>query len=343
MALLNNGTQINTIMPKYVRDDSLQVGPITHLLTANVACLGLGNAYTRLLGYVVIWVQVGGVQGYDKDQIALVIPDISNFAARIPVMLGTPTISCIVNVMKENEVNALAMPWANARVAHLLSVHRMTAVKVGDDTVEECSPDNYDQVMFTQNVETIEAFSSHVVPVKVEKSYTGGCINIMAQALLTEDGSLPQGLTIQNRYTELRQGSKKAVMVVRNSTAYPQTLWNKTLVARAVVVTPLPKSPVEAQLQEGGNEPQDPCAPKLTVRQQHGKLFTEMDLSGLNSWTLELADAACQLLARCHDKFSLDPVELCCAHSTEHMMKVTDDTPFKERFRHIPLPLVEEV
>ena len=27
----------------------------------------------------------------------------------------------------------------------------------------------------------------------------------------------------------------------------------------------------------------------------------------------------------------------------EHMIKVTDDTPFKEQFRWIPLPLVEEV
>ena len=68
-------------------------------------------------------------------------------------------------------------PWANARVAHLLLVCRMTAVKVGDGTAEEYSPDNYDQVMFTQNIETIEAFSSHIVPVKVEKAYTGGCIN----------------------------------------------------------------------------------------------------------------------------------------------------------------------
>ena len=33
-----------------------------------------------------------------------------------------------------------------------------------------------------------------------------------------------QGLTVQNTYTELRKGSKKAVMVVRNNTAYSQTL-----------------------------------------------------------------------------------------------------------------------
>ena len=84
MALLDNGTQVNTIIPRYVRDHSLQVGPITDLMGSKVACVGLGNFYTRLLGYVVIWIQIEGVWGYDEDQIALVIPDFSNFAARVP-------------------------------------------------------------------------------------------------------------------------------------------------------------------------------------------------------------------------------------------------------------------
>ena len=44
--------------------------------------------------------------------------------------------------MKEMEIDTLAMLWANARVAHLLLVHRMTAIKVGDDIVEESSSDN---------------------------------------------------------------------------------------------------------------------------------------------------------------------------------------------------------
>ena len=209
----------------------------------------------RPLGYVVIWVQVDGVQGYDKDQIAWVILDLSNFAARIPVILGTPTISHIINVMKEKEINALVMPWANARVAHLLSVSRMTAIKVGDGIAEESNSGDYDQVVFTQNVETIKAFSSCMVLVKAEKAYTRGHINVMAQALWTGDCSLPQGLTVQNMYTELRQGSKKAVMLVRTSTAYPQILRKKTPVARAVAATPVPKPPMEAQLQEGGMSP----------------------------------------------------------------------------------------
>ena len=61
MALLDNGAQINTITPRYVSDHSLQLEPITDLISAKVTCVGLGNAYTRLLGYVVIRVQVDRV------------------------------------------------------------------------------------------------------------------------------------------------------------------------------------------------------------------------------------------------------------------------------------------
>ena len=40
MALLDNGAHNNTIMPKYVSDHLLQMGPITNLLGAKVACVG---------------------------------------------------------------------------------------------------------------------------------------------------------------------------------------------------------------------------------------------------------------------------------------------------------------
>ena len=50
-------------------------------------------------------------------------------------------------MMKDAEVDALAMPWVNARVAHLLSVHRMMTVEVGDGLKEEPDPDGYDQLM----------------------------------------------------------------------------------------------------------------------------------------------------------------------------------------------------
>ena len=147
-------------------------------------------------------------------------------------------------------------------------------------------------------------------------AYMGEHINVMIQALQTQDGSLPQGLAAQNTYTELRKGSKKAVMVVRNNTAYLQTLWKKTPVARVVPASPVPKLPEGEQLLEGADESHDSHTPRLTVRQRHDKLFDELDLGSLDSWTPELVDTACRLLAEYHGMLSLDPTELGCTHST---------------------------
>ena len=199
------------------------MGPITDLIGARVTSMGLGNAYTWPLGYVIVWVQMDRVQGYDEDQIALVVPDESKFVEEIPIILGTPTISHVMNVMKERQIDALAMSWVNARVAHLLSMHRAAATVVDGQTSESANPKGYNEVVFTRNTETIEAFSSHIISIKVEKAYTGECINVMTQVLWTKDSSLPKGLSIRNAYTELHKGSKNIVLVNGGGTS-PQTV-----------------------------------------------------------------------------------------------------------------------
>ena len=107
----------------------------------------------------------------------------------------------------------------------------------------------------------------------------------------------------------------------------------KNPVARVVAALPVLDPPKSKGLQEGIGKSADFHTPKLAVRQGHGKLFNELDLSGLDSWTPELADTANQLLAKYHNVFSLDPAELGCTHSMEHIIKVTDNTPFKEWLR----------
>ena len=143
------------------------MGPITDLIGAKVTCVGLGNAYTWLLGHIIVWVQVDRVHGYDEDQIALVVPDESKFAEWVPIILGTLTISHVMNVMKEREIETLVTPWANARVAHLLSMHRSSATVFEEQTWESANPNGYGEVVFTRNAETIEAFSSWVISIKV--------------------------------------------------------------------------------------------------------------------------------------------------------------------------------
>ena len=227
-------------------------------------------------------------------------------------------------------MDALAMPWVNVRTAHLLAVQRKTPMEVRNGQGEGYDIDDDNPLMYTQKAETLEPFSSHVIPVKTVKAYLGECINVMVQALHTQDGTLLPGLIVQNTYTKLRKGSKKAVMVVWNNTVHSQTLQKKTPMARAVPTLPVPEPSKSKSLQDRDDMHPNLQTPKLMVRQRHGKLFDELDLSSLDSWVPDLAGAACRLLAKYHDVFSLDPVELGCTHSTEHTINVMDNTPFKE-------------
>ena len=191
MALLDNGTQMNTITPDFIESYSLEVGPLSDLVGGWVTCVGLGNALTWPVGYIVIRIQVDRVQGYDKAQIALVILDLSIFVAQVPIILGTPTISCIINMIKEKETDGLAVPWVNSWVAYLLAVWWATATIEDSKVVAgKSNPSEYDVVVTTKNTETIDAFSSHVIHARMRTTHIGEGINVMTQALCMEDGSL---------------------------------------------------------------------------------------------------------------------------------------------------------
>ena len=213
-------------------------------------------------------------------------------------------------------------------------------ISVQDDhTAGELNPSKNDEVVITKDAETIDAFSSCIISAKTGMAYTGNGINVMTQALHAKDGSLPQGLTVQNVYTKLCKGSKNVAVMVRNSMAYPQTLRKKTPVVRAVAATKVPVPPMQTDVMEMLSESQGFLMPKLPMKQRQEKLFKELDLNGLESWPPELVDSAQSLLVKYHNVFSLEPGELGCTHSTEHVIKVTDDMPLKESFRQIPLTI----
>ena len=141
------------------------------------------------------------------------------------------------------------MPWVNAWVAYLLALQQATAT-IEDGEPEESDPSDYDEIVTTKEAKTIDAFSSQVIHTKTKTAHRGEGINMMTQALRVEDGSLLQGLTVKNVYTELCRGSKTITVVVRNSTIHTQTLRKKTPVARAVAVNQIPELPVQIKLTE---------------------------------------------------------------------------------------------
>ena len=134
------------------------------------------------MGYIIIWVQVDGVQGYDEDQIPLAILDSSNFMAWVPVLLGTPMISHILNVIRERERDALATTWVNAQVAYCLVVRQASAT-VGDDrvTTKVLDPVEYDEIFTTKDSEMIDTFLSRIIHARVKTAFTDVKLNVMTQ------------------------------------------------------------------------------------------------------------------------------------------------------------------
>ena len=85
-----------------------------------VPLVGVGGK-AHLLGYVVIHVQVEGVPEYDEDQVVFFVDDNTTFSWRVPVVLGTPTINCVVAVMKESNLHNARMEWQASKTSYELA------------------------------------------------------------------------------------------------------------------------------------------------------------------------------------------------------------------------------
>ena len=72
----------------------------------------------------------------------------------------------------------------------------------------------YNEVVTTKGSETIDAFSSRIIHVQMKTAFTSVRLNVMTHTLHMEEGSLLQGLMIQNAYTKMCNGSKNVTMIV---------------------------------------------------------------------------------------------------------------------------------
>ena len=83
------------------------------------------------------------------------------------------------------------------------------------------------------------------------------------------------------------------------------------------------------------------------MEERHKLLIAALEKDGgleqLKTWPSKLAAKVTRQLLEYHDIFSLEPHEIGCTDVTEHDIKLLDHEPFKERFRRIAPPLVEEV
>ena len=131
------------VTPEFVIAHSLDVGPLSDLVDSILKINGFGGLFSWPLGYVIISVQVEGVKGYNKDPVALVIPDSTTFGSRVLVTLGPPTINQILNIIKDNEIDELCISLNGLRISHLFAGCQVE-LSLKNDTTTRPIPDPTD-------------------------------------------------------------------------------------------------------------------------------------------------------------------------------------------------------
>ena len=112
---------------------------------------------------------------------------------------------------------------------------------------------------------------------------------------------------------------------------------------QAQTTNKMPKTNLCPSTLEALDEEQGITRKPLTRAERQAKVLKELNLEALNEWPEELVQHAWDLIQEYHDVFLLDKNELGCTNTVKHKIEIDDSEPFKEHFRHIPPPLLDEV
>ena len=304
---------------------------------------------------MILQVQIPYVPSYNEDQVALVVPEDSNFLGRCQVILGTPTINQAVQVMKESELENAPEAWWSAVHSYEFANYMVQlnpedyGIVLPTNTGENLT--DLDEVVLSKNKATIPAFESIILNCPTHRMMMMGYkLHVMTQATYREDrANLPNGVYVVKTYTELRDGSHNVSVVLCNLTGKPVHLAAGRPVAWVVAVNAIPDAAPSPEFLRKLNklEPNWNPPKKLTIKERQ-KLLLELlrrdgRLDKLKQWPPELALKFEQMLMEHHNIFSLEQNEKGCTNKAEHVIELLDTEPFKERFWWIAPLLVEEV
>ena len=107
---------ITAVTPEFVEAHSLDISPLSDLNDSMLGINGFAGLFSWPLCYIIIRAQVEGVQSYDEDQVALVIPDSTTFGSSVAITLGTPSTNWIRNVIKESKIDELSASLNGLRI-----------------------------------------------------------------------------------------------------------------------------------------------------------------------------------------------------------------------------------
>ena len=243
--LLDNGAQLNFITPAYAHRwgmDIMSLDSLAHEVGGKIPpIMGIGGIMVKPGGFVMMNAKIPCVKGYNEDQIAIVMDDLG--MKDCPVILGTPTIFRVMEVIKESKISKLVVPWASSRVSWLMrAVHaQMSQLAMDDVATKSMAPLSVDEVVQVSHKCKIPPFGHKVIHSSVGLVLQGYRMNMMTHGLEKRPPLLPLGIDVQSAYTTLASGTNRVAVVLRNNTRDWLEIRKGTLVARMVATNQVPR------------------------------------------------------------------------------------------------------
>ena len=241
---------------EFIEVSLLDVGPLSDLSDGTLGINGFGGVFSWPLGYIIIRVQVEGVWGNNKDQVALVVPDSIGFGSWVPVTLGTSNINWIINMIKVSEIDELSVSLNGSRMAWLLAC-QWSGFLIQMETVtnQTVVPTDLNEAVKTTKKEEVDVFSSRIIHGQIKTLLLGNSMHVMTQSLKGGDEPhLTHGVSVVNTYTKMISGSNWVAVVVKNLTAITITISKGvkiTQVVAADVAPPVEETPRTVEKLDG--------------------------------------------------------------------------------------------
>ena len=210
---------------------------------------------------------------------------------------------------------------------------------MNDVANKSVAPLSVDEVVRVSHKCKVPPFGHKVIHRSVSLVLQGYRMNVMTHGLEKRLPLLPLGIDVQSAYATLSTGSNRVAVVLRNNTRDWIEIGKGMRVAHMVAANQVPRVINTISTDKPKQQP------TLTEAERQDLLLDKLDLSGLEAWHAEEAEKARGLLREYHDIFSLEKHDMGHTNATKHkiILKDPDTLPFKERFRRIPPPQLDEV
>ena len=327
--LVDTGATVTIVNEGFCGQAGLRIHPLDQLVTISA----MGGTPIPYLGYAVATLEFPHIPNFSEEVVMLVISDTTDYAERVPLQIGTRVIAAVTETLTPEDIKHLDETWKQTYVGTLMSCAAQQKQNSDGD------PFDLDKVKGPVKLrkgaelgpfEQVEVWG--YTQVKGHSKRVVVCTD--SEELLMKG----QVMSVSSKSELLPHNSRVKVML-RNLSAKSVKVPAKTTLGEVSACNVVP--PIWGPEPEAVPEKTDTEKPWTKEMQD---LFEQLGLNEPKDWmTEEDVLEAKRLVQKFHTIFSKHDLDLGKTYQVKYKIKLTDSTPFKERYRRIPPSQYEAV